>query len=783
MLFTGVFATSINTVNAQNEKDKVWLFSSDESLSSYKQSVISNSLIWPDSTTNANAKKSFFIEEISLAQSGWNVLYSTRYKKQKIKHGFSEKFYQEAKAEGLSWSEVVYGKNGWVMVMSDMPDAANNDYIYTDSWEDLQIQSKAKNNPIFKIAYGGGKWIALCSKSSGFTEHKYHKSATLPRAWIIEQLENNLTLVDATYSNESWYIVMAKSSKLKDQNIFVSDKLEHDLIWNLYNEKISMMHYAYDIDKAKAKGDEYSKLALQSFNKGDYETAILNYTKAIQEYGYNKNYYGNRGASKYNLTQYEGAIQDFTNVLNLLDPNSIYCLRLRGLSYNKLGMYKEAIEDFTKVLSLDKDENKKHEYYVGRSKAYEALGEYKKALEDVEAALVTRATHRELLETKAALQKVIGQKRPVITWDYPYTANTTVDNPQYKISACINSQFDNVKSIKVLLNGKEISRETRGFTVESTCTENINQTITLNQGKNELQIIVSTGLIEVSAEKRYITYNSNKSKNNYHALLIGVSDYKDSRIDKLAKPVKDVESLQKILTTKYTFEPSDVHTLKNPTKAEIEAKFRELKANLTDKDNLVVFYAGHGLVDSVEDKLYRTMEYSGYWLPVDAKMDKKDTWLDNSEVYDYINALPVKHILVVADACFSGALLNAGKNRGVSAASTNANNSTKSLNVNTSTTGKSQQEILAANCDIMAVNSSCKAMTSGNLTEVPDKSLFMASFLNALEDNTDPCMPADDLFYLVNKIMRRHQVGQESKFQPFHGPKHQNGEFVFKTRK
>jgi hypothetical protein len=47
----------------------------------------------------------------------------------------------------------------------------------------------------------------------------------------------------------------------------------------------------------------------------------------------------------------------------------------------------------------------------------------------------------------------------------------------------------------------------------------------------------------------------------------------------------------------------------------------------------------------------------GYWLPVDATYDIEINWLSNSLITRNIKAIQAKHILVVADSCYSGKLL------------------------------------------------------------------------------------------------------------------------------
>ena len=77
----------------------------------------------------------------------------------------------------------------------------------------------------------------------------------------------------------------------------------------------------------------------------------------------------------------------------------------------------------------------------------------------------------------------------------------------------------------------------------------------------------------------------------------------------------------------------------------------ELRASLSYDTNLLIYYAGHGIVDPVTGR--------GYWLPVDAKQSNSVNWVSNDDITDMLKVIPAHHILVVADSCYSGTLVRA----------------------------------------------------------------------------------------------------------------------------
>ena len=50
------------------------------------------------------------------------------------------------------------------------------------------------------------------------------------------------------------------------------------------------------------------------------------------------------------------------------------------------------------------------------------------------------------------------------------------------------------------------------------------------------------------------------------------------------------------------------------------------------------------------------MTEEGFWQPVDALPGEDYTWIANSDIRRSLKGIPAKHVLVVADSCFSGSL-------------------------------------------------------------------------------------------------------------------------------
>jgi hypothetical protein len=225
--------------------------------------------------------------------------------------------------------------------------------------------------------------------------------------------------------------------------------------------------------------------------------------------------------------------------------------------------------------------------------------------------------------------------------------------------------------------------------------------------------------IKVSFKSAEMPVENTAQRHNY-ALLIAIDDYQDPALASLSEPIKDATKLKEVLVSQYTFDPADVTMLINPTFEEIHVEFDGLTKKVTAQDNLLIFYAGHGYFD---DKTS-----IGYWLPSDAESKNRAKWFRNSSLVENIGAINSKHTLLIADACFSGGIF------------------------------KTRAAINNADPDIanMMRRASRKALTSGSLTTVPDKSVFMKYLIKYLQENKNKYLSSEDIYDDVRIAMRNN---------------------------
>lgn len=91
-----------------------------------------------------------------------------------------------------------------------------------------------------------------------------------------------------------------------------------------------------------------------NFVKGEYDQAVLNYTKAIELNAKEPSIYLSRGLVYYNRKFYELAVADYGKVIEI-NPQEQMAYFYRGDSFEKLGEWQKAAADYKKVLEMDAD--------------------------------------------------------------------------------------------------------------------------------------------------------------------------------------------------------------------------------------------------------------------------------------------------------------------------------------------------------------------------------------------------------------------------------------------
>ena len=195
---------------------------------------------------------------------------------------------------------------------------------------------------------------------------------------------------------------------------------------------------------------------------------------------------------------------------------------------------------------------------------------------------------------------------------------------------------------------------------------------------------------------------------------------------------------------KYGF---NVRILTNASRSDILRALNSYRRILVHQDNLLIYYAGHGWLDRDAGQ--------GYWLPVDADQESQVEWVSNSAITAEIRAIQAKHIMVVADSCFSGKL-------------------TRGLQI----TQKTPDYFIR-----MSQKKARVVLSSGGLEPVLDgggkenHSVFASAFIDTLNEN-EKVLDGTSLFTKI-----RERVGwnadQIPEYSNIHKAGHDGGDFLF----
>ncbi len=211
---------------------------------------------------------------------------------------------------------------------------------------------------------------------------------------------------------------------------------------------------------------------------------------------------------------------------------------------------------------------------------------------------------------------------------------------------------DDLKSL--LINDKPVNPDASGVfrfpavaggsgtVVKITATDKRNQTSHL-----DLSLVAASPEVAESASAAAgsdrVERRGDVNFGRFYALIIGNNNY--SAYPALQTPANDAKSLDVILRERYGF---TTKLLLNATRHQIMTALNEIHKKLAPEDNLLIYYAGHGEIDKGTQM--------AYWLPSDAEAGNPANWISSQSITEFISIMPARHVMVVADSCYSGAL-------------------------------------------------------------------------------------------------------------------------------
>jgi len=204
----------------------------------------------------------------------------------------------------------------------------------------------------------------------------------------------------------------------------------------------------------------------------------------------------------------------------------------------------------------------------------------------------------------------------------------------------------------VKVNGKSVDIDAKGTDTLGNFETYIGDTTTIDiQAWNKNNVATDT-IFHLQTRKSQST-SSNfiippvSDEETYHAVIIACSDYNGTKWPALPSTVSDADSLKAELVREYNFKPDNIVSIYNKTRTEIIKGLSDKLEALGDNDNVLIFYGGHGDLDHQTN--------IAYWVPLNTEA-KQYEYISNGEITDILKNTKAKHVLVIADACYSGAM-------------------------------------------------------------------------------------------------------------------------------
>jgi len=228
-------------------------------------------------------------------------------------------------------------------------------------------------------------------------------------------------------------------------------------------------------------------------------------------------------------------------------------------------------------------------------------------------------------------------------------------------------------------------------------------------------------------------------------IAIAIDEYFDPTIDNLKNCSNDINLLIDTLSNSYLFDSIELYT--KPEQTTLSFLYNELYnefINSLETDNILLLFAGHGEFNSTLG--------TSYWMCSDSKKSNVTTWLNVEDILKFFNASPAKHIALISDSCFSGAIFELNRGGGISALD-----------------GKISRQ----------------ALTSGGIEKVSDgllNSPFNTALVKILNENTSNHLSFNKLS--ENTILEFNQYRKQTPaFGPLINSGDKGGTFFFKLKK
>ena len=339
--------------------------------------------------------------------------------------------------DGKHISEVTWGNDSWIVIMTTKKIFKKQIYAFRDSWQDMEkwIKSKwdeNKNYQVTQLAYGNKKWFGVVSTNENYEPQTLMASEELPTKWIQEKFNERYNITSVESDGKRWYVIMTKKPALLSETILIPETdYPQEKVQKEFDKERRISTLVYSGNKESAYNgnafwkdmpgakdataaktfDDYSTSAYDKLQKKDYTGAIIDYEKAVALKSTDHLAWNNLAWAKYLKGSCNDALADINKSIAL--SSTSYNNHTKASILKCQNKCAEALTYFNEAVRLYRIEFGKVDkaiYYSDRAEAKRCIGNYSGAIDDVELALAIEPANAALKTKLKELNELAARK-------------------------------------------------------------------------------------------------------------------------------------------------------------------------------------------------------------------------------------------------------------------------------------------------------------------------------------------------------------------------------------
>jgi tetratricopeptide (TPR) repeat protein len=427
-----------------------------------------------------------------------------------------------------------------------------------------------------------------------------------------------------------------------------------------YDEAIQPFKKVIEFKSEGLLQSSHSHLGVIYHRKGNYDEAILSDNKALELDPHDINTLVNRSWSYYQKGNFNEAMNGFTKAIENIKPEEKATLQeaLRGKGFSYLGLGDgETAVNLVKQAKSALDYNTNYDlsliYYVmgNKEKAWEFRGgkgavgievrDYKKG--EINGANVVKT-----------MSGGPAEKSGIIAGDVIIKLNNAqVSRMEEFVRMIAVLEPGTTAKIKVIREGMEkevvIKVAFADFLMEGD--QLIVPILAKDRGDSGVKAFrESASSAQAKSDVDELPISSARINKNAYAIVIGIEQYRQ-KLPKADFAVNDALTVANYLSKVMGYPEQNIITLtgEHAAKSDLEKYFEKWLWNNVEKDSTVfVYFSGHGAPNPKTG--------DAYLVPYDGDPSFiEQTGYSLKRLYESLNKLQAKEIIVALDSCFSGA--------------------------------------------------------------------------------------------------------------------------------